>query len=380
MSGPLLRILIVTGIFPPDIGGPASYVSTIAARLAARGHRITVLTLSDQPEYGDEALDFQVARISRQWFKPLRWLITLTSTIRLGRQADVVFVNGLAMEAAFANLLLRKPMAQKVVGDLAWEQARNRGWTKDELETFQTERYGVRLEALKLLRTWWTRRAHRVIVPSRYLARVVHGWGVAEKEISVIYNASESGNGTAPVAVPLEGTMKLVTVGRLVSWKRVDAVIEAVAQSVGTGLIIVGDGPEREPLEKLARHLGIAERVHFAGPRSRTEVLGLMAACDVFVLNSTYEGLPHVVLEAMSLGLPVVATAVGGTPEVVESERNGLLIQPDQSALVQTLKRLQDDPKLRRKLGCQGQATVREMFDIETMVEKTENVLVNADR
>ena len=83
------------------------------------------------------------------------------------------------------------------------------------------------------------------------------------------------------------------------------------------GLVIVGDGSERKRLEGVANTLDVADRVYFAGQASQAETIRLMAACDFFVLNSTHEGLPHVVLEAMSLGLPVVATAVGGTPEVV---------------------------------------------------------------
>jgi glycosyltransferase involved in cell wall biosynthesis len=81
-------------------------------------------------------------------------------------------------------------------------------------------------------------------------------------------------------------------------------------------LVIVGDGPERARLEALAQTNQVIDRVYFAGQRSKAETFGLMAGCDLFVLNSTYEGFPHVVLEAMSVGLPVVATAVGRTTGV----------------------------------------------------------------
>src|SRR4029077_21032506 len=128
--------------------------------------------------------------------------------------------------------------------------------------------------------------------------------------------------------------IKVVTVGRLVPWKQVDQLIKAIAECDEAGLVVVGDGPDRERLEQLARGGNLGDRVYFAGQRKQEETVSLMAACDLFVLNSTYEGLPHVVLEAMSAGLPVVATAVGGTPEVVSDGENGMLIMPDANDLL----------------------------------------------
>jgi glycosyltransferase involved in cell wall biosynthesis len=370
-----MRILITTGIFPPDIGGPATYVPQVAAAFAERGHQITVLTLSDRVDGHDDAYPFRVVRLPRWIFKPWRWLRTIVNMMWLGRNADVWFVNGLAMAAVLANLLLRKPMIQKVVGDLAWERAMNRGWVIDSFERFQTQRYGLKVESLKALRTWWTRKADKVIVPSRYLARWVHGWGVPEDRIIVIYNALEPLGGIQPAAVPIQTPNRVVTVGRLIPWKRIDQIIEAIARCDEAGLVIVGDGPERARLEALVRTLGLADRVYFAGQRSKTETLSLMAACHLFVLNSTYEGFPHVVLEAMHLGLPVVATAIGGIPEVVQDGENGLLIPPmAQAALSDTLLQLMSSPWERQRL-VGGAKHTAERFCLASMVEETEAVL-----
>src|SRR5438128_7375565 len=126
-----LRILIMTGIFPPDIGGPATYVPQVATALAERGHTLTVLTLSDRLDHDDNQYPFRVVRLARQLRKPWRWLRALAAITQLGREADVVFVNGLAIETVLANQWLGKPLVQKVVGDLAWERATNRGWITD---------------------------------------------------------------------------------------------------------------------------------------------------------------------------------------------------------------------------------------------------------
>jgi glycosyltransferase involved in cell wall biosynthesis len=370
-----VRILIVTGIFPPDIGGPATYVPQIAEGLAQRGHAVTVVTLSDRLDHEDGGYPFRVIRLPRRAFKPWRMGRTVLVLLRLGRQADVLFVNGLALESALANFVLRKPLVMKVVGDLAWERATGRGWTADDFETFQRRRYGLRIELLKALRSWWTRRADRVIVPSRYLARWVVGWGVPAEKIVVIYNAVEPVDGVEPLPVLLRTPVKAVTVGRLVPWKQVNGLLEALTEVPKLGLVVVGDGPERPRLERRARELGVSDRVYFAGQRSKKEALGLMAACDLFVLNSAYEGLPHVVLEAMALGLPVVATAAGGTPEVVRDGETGVLVPGRYGTLGASLSALARDPALRRRLGRAARQWIGERLSAETMIRLTEETL-----
>jgi glycosyltransferase involved in cell wall biosynthesis len=370
-----VRILIVTGIFPPDIGGPATYVPQIAEGLAQRGHAVTVVTLSDRLDHEDGVYPFRVIRLPRRAFKPWRMGRTVLVLLRLGRRADVLFVNGLALESVLANFVLRKPLVMKVVGDLAWERATGRGWTADDFETFQRRRYGLRIELLKALRSWWTRRADRVIVPSRYLARWVVGWGVPAEKIVVIYNAVEPVDGVEPLPVPLKTPIKAVTVGRLIPLKRVDGLLEALKELPDLGLVVVGDGPERLRLERRARELDVSDRVYFAGQRSKKEALGLMAACDLFVLNSVHEGLPHVVLEAMALGLPVVATAAGGTPEVVRDGETGVLVPGRYGTLGASLSALARDPALRRRLGRAARQWIGERLSAENMIRLTEETL-----
>jgi glycosyltransferase involved in cell wall biosynthesis len=374
-----VRILIVTGIFPPDIGGPATYVPQIAEGLAQRGHAVTVVTLSDRLDHEDGGYPFRVIRLPRRAFKPWRMGRTVLVLLRLGRRADVLFVNGLALESVLANFVLRKPLVMKVVGDLAWERATGRGWTADDFETFQRRRYGLRIELLKALRSWWTRWADRVIVPSRYLALGVAGWGVPAEKIVVIYNAVEPVDGVEPLPVPLRTPVKAVTVGRLVAWKQVNGLLEALTEVPELGLVVVGDGPERPRLERRARELGVQDRVYFAGRRPKKEALSLMAACDLFVLNSAYEGLPHVVLEAMALGLPVVATAAGGTPEVVRDGETGLLV-PLNGELTGALKRVVNDYHLRQVLSQRAHHWVCQNLSAEQMVKQTETVLLDTMR
>lgn len=371
-----LNILIITGIFPPDIGGPATYVPQVAKFLCDRGHDVTVFTLSECLDHArDGKHSFSVVRLPRRTFKPWRRLRTIAQIIWLGKDADILFVNGLALETALANKLLRRPLILKIVGDFAWERSMSLGWIEDSFEEFQQKRYGFRVEVLKALRAWWARQADQVIVPSHYLSRWVRNWGVPENKITIIYNGVELPNGIESADVPLQTPVNIVAVSRLIPWKRVDDVIETVARLEDVGLVVVGDGPERNRLEALVCAKEIMDRVYFAGARSRAETLSLMKACDIFVLNSTYEGLPHVVIEAMMIGLSVVATAVGGTPELVQDGQSGKLISPfHKEALYKALLELVMFPLERQRFSYEAKHTAKR-FNYRRMVEETATLI-----
>jgi glycosyltransferase involved in cell wall biosynthesis len=171
------------------------------------------------------------------------------------------------------------------------------------------------------------------------------------------------------------GDIVLVSVGRLDRLKGQDHIIEALP-SIGTPdrrvvLVLVGDGPERPRLEGLIKARGLAGRVHFAGAES--DVRPYLAAADLFVLASTAEGMSGALLEAMAWQLPVVATAVGGTPEVVVNGESGLLVPPrDEDALARACRRLLDDPDAARAMGRHGRARIVEHFSLDRVLDRTE--------
>ena len=266
-------------------------------------------------------------------------------------------------------------MVQKIVGDPTWERASNRGWSTDNFETFQERRYGLKIEALKKLTTFVACRAKRIIVPSRYLAGWVRKWGIPQNKIVVIYNSVQSLDFVEPAPVPLPSSVKLVTACRLISLKGVDSIIQAIGQLDDVGLLICGDGPERNHLDMLTRDLGLTDRIYFAGQRNRKDTLALMSGCDIFVLNSIHEAFSHVILEAMSLGLPVIATAVGGTPELLKNGEAGILIKNGNAeALRSAVLRLIRSPETLQAMGEKAKSAVK-TFSFPTMVQETEEVL-----
>jgi glycosyltransferase involved in cell wall biosynthesis/O-antigen/teichoic acid export membrane protein len=374
-----MNILITTGIFPPDAGGPATYVPRIGRELVSRGHNVRVLTLADHPASDTPDYPFSVVRVGRRHLLPIRLLLTIVAIVRWGRHVDVLYVNGLFLETALANLVLRRPAVQKIVGDWAWESTTNSRRSTDDFLQFQRSRGSRFVEAFKGLRAMLARTADRTIVPSAFLGDVVHAWGVARDQIRVVHNSPPLPPQVPPLEPP-DTVRRIVTVGRLIAPKRVDEIIRAVASlGPGTELVIVGDGPEEANLRALAADLGIADRIRFLGRLPQHEVLSVIARSHVFVLNSTYEGLPHVLLEAMYVGVPAVARAVGGVPEVLGDGRTGLLIQSnDLDQLRGAIRRLLDDPALYRRLSEAGRAEVRERFSLEAMVSATERELAAA--
>jgi sugar transferase (PEP-CTERM/EpsH1 system associated) len=165
------------------------------------------------------------------------------------------------------------------------------------------------------------------------------------------------------------------TVGRLQPVKGTSYLLEAWSRLASDHpdaiLLLVGGGSQQAALERMSRRLGISERVRFLGDRA--DVPDLLRGMDVFVLPSLWEGMPNAALEAMAVGLPVVATAVGGTPEVVVDGVTGLLVPPgDPDALAQSIARLLCDPDLRYKMGQAGRERVVKHFSVGRMVEQTE--------
>jgi glycosyltransferase involved in cell wall biosynthesis len=375
-----LRITLPTGIFPPDIGGPASYVPRIADALAARGHTVDVLTLADDPT-GGGTYAFPVQRIRRGMPRIPRMIRTISAITASAQKADLIYANGLFIEAAIAAALARKPLVMKIVGDWAWERACNRGEILPSVEEFQSHRQSPRSEAVKWLRTRVTRQADTVITPSRYLKAVVAGWGIPARKIEVVYNALETPPETDAARVaPFDGAT-LITVARLVAWKGIDGLLELIADRKDWRLLVIGDGPERGNLESLAARLGVSDRAIFTGGLPRRQVFAYMKTAEVFLLNSLYEGLPHIILEAFAAGIPVVASSAGGTKEVVEDGVNGALVPPGRKELLSAaVDRLVSEPDRKAALIEGGRRTLRDRFRWETLVAETEAVLKNAVR
>ena len=168
---------------------------------------------------------------------------------------------------------------------------------------------------------------------------------------------------------------RIICVGRLSAEKGQAGLVEAFAAIAGdhehVELLFVGDGPERTPLESLAGSLGLEDRVSFAGRCAEQDTLNHIASADILVLPSFMEGLPIVLMEAMAIGTPVIASRVAGIPELVEDGKSGLLFTPsDWEALSGCMRRLIEDIALRAELADAGRAAVLAEIDGQRSARK----------
>jgi glycosyltransferase involved in cell wall biosynthesis len=170
----------------------------------------------------------------------------------------------------------------------------------------------------------------------------------------------------------------VLMVGIIRSVKRHAIALEAFQQVLrqhpAAHLIVAGDGPKRQQTEELAHALEITDRVHFLGHRD--DIPDLMAASDVLLLTSRSEGVPQAVTQALGLGVPVIATAVGGVPELIQHEQTGLLIPPeDPAAAAEALLSMACNPERAALLGRTGREHALENFNLTVMLDRTEALL-----
>tara|TARA_B100000214_G_scaffold246590_1_gene181003 strand:- start:2760 stop:3899 length:1140 start_codon:yes stop_codon:yes gene_type:complete len=343
-----LKILITVGIFPPDIGGPASFVPKIAELYSNSGHDVTVVCLTDRKQ--TDNLNFKVVRILRNQNLLIRWIKTVSQIIRQGYNADLLFVNGLPMESYIANIFTRKKLIRKIVGDWAWERGMNKNIINESFDDFQNNKHNLHLEIAKFSRGWTATKADLIITPSNHLKNIVKGWGVKENSIKVIYNGTKLKSKPDPINDQPYDYFKFITVGRLAPWKNIDIIIEALSnyKKANQNFIfyIVGSGPEEIKLKKLVNDLDLENFVTFTGQLQKDDLNYYLQKSDIYIQASSYEGLPHVILEAMSHNLSIISTPIGGTNEVIQDGKNGWIwelennFKPNKNDLIEILNNL----------------------------------------
>jgi glycosyltransferase involved in cell wall biosynthesis len=382
------KILIATGIFYPDIGGPASYGNLLAGELVKAGAEATVLTYSTAiQDKGDNNLPFKVVRVWRKWPKFLRHLVYFFRVASAAKNADTVFaLNAVSagLPALTAAKLFKKKFFVKIVGDYAWETAVNKGKTIFLINDFQNMPHKGWIAVLHRLQSWVCKNSDQVIVPSEYLAGIVEGWGTPRAKIQVIYNGvdfkpAEIGREEARRKVGVPGSI-ILSIGRLVPWKGFRMLIKIMPQLLSINqffrIVIIGSGPDKKILEAMVKNLGLERKVYLVGSKSKDEIAEYMAVADMFLLNTGYEGFSHQILETMSAGLPLITTAVGGNVEVVRQGENGFMVKyNDEFNLVEAIKTLWQTEELRKQFAEEGKKTVKK-FSHGKMISETMKLLL----
>lgn len=360
-----MRVLVTSPIFPPDLGGPAVYVPSIGRFLVERGHEVKVIAFCSDPD--PQGHPFEVEAISRGAL-PLRYLKAFWRVFCEAGKYDVVYVNEhLALLHVLAARLRGRPVAIRIMVDGSWEIAHRKGWCGgDDIVTFQGKTYGWKVKLTRFLqRRWWGWCGH-IIACSEFLRQIlIQHHGVPPDKVQRIFNGYHGPRAEDVPETKAQARERLgldparryvLTVCRLMNWKRVDGILQALTGlPEDVHLLVAGDGDMEAPWKKLAGELGLAERATFLGNVPHPEIPMYVRAADVFVLNSEYEGLSHTLLEVLNLGTPIIASGVCGNPEVIEDEVNGLLVDPgDPSTLQGALERLLNDEDLGRRFVAEG--------------------------
>ena len=368
-----MKILIATGIYPPEIGGPATYSKLLADKLPEHGITIDVLPFRDV----------------RGFPKIIRHIVYFIKVLSRGKDVNIIFAQdpvSVGFPTMLAAKILRKRFFLKVVGDYAWEQGVQRFGVDDLLDEFSKKQKGYvfLVRILKRIERIVAERAEKIIVPSQYLKQIVMNWGVAEQKIHVIYNAFTALQTTERKEV-LRTTLKLdgkimVSVGRLVPWKGFDLLIELMPELIKKNpelkLYIIGEGPDFYDLRQLVDTGRLNDRVFLLGKLPHDAVLKYLKAGDLFVLNTGYEGFSHQLLEVMASGTPLITTVVGGNTELITSDENGVLVEyNNKTHIKEGIEKVLSDKIFADKISINARKKVEEFNEGRTIQETVKQLL-----
>jgi glycosyltransferase involved in cell wall biosynthesis len=378
-----MRLCIPVAIFPPEIGGPATYVPELAKRLAQRGHEVHVVTFGT-PEH-EERDGYHIHRqaypeLPKFLAFPLRIFRAGLLCARVVKKYNLEVIYAQEYLSGLMGLIAKKLTGRrlyfKYVGDWAWEVAFARGWTDKLLhEFYNSGSHNFYTTAMMHLQRLVGKSSTKIIVPSSYLKSVIEKW-CASTPVVVIPNAVEFNpcdSERCRRELGLEG-FTLLSVGRLVRWKGFQLVIEAIKDiDQEVSYLIVGDGPYRRKLEELAERLNL-NNVHFLGKMPKSRTLKYICASDLFVLPSCYEGMSHVILEAMSCRTPVLASDIPPNRELIEDGKTGFLVDPAPAEIRKKISEILDRGNL-NEIAERAYEAVKNRNSWENHITKLEEVI-----
>jgi glycogen(starch) synthase len=357
-----VRIALFPSAYAPWVGGVEELTRRLAVELQGGGDEVEVWTLRhprDLPA-AEEIGGIHVRRFELPLPRASpRALLSLPRTAAAGLRAlrsavrdfrpDVVHVQCFSANGVYAAALRGTPLVVSLQGETVMDD-------RDIYERSLSLRLGLRVGL---------RRARAVTACSAFVLADAYGrFGLREGRGTVVPNGVDLAGERviAPLAVPFDRFV--LGLGRVVRKKGFDLLLDAFARVAperpGLGLVVGGDGPEREALATRVEELGLSGRVLLPGSLSRAQVAWAMANADVFVLPSRVEPFGIVVLEALRAHRPVVVSAHGGATEIVRDEREGLVADPfDPEALARAIARTLDEGALRARLTRAGEARVR---------------------
>jgi glycosyltransferase involved in cell wall biosynthesis len=313
-----MKIVLATGIFPPEIGGPATYVSHLAHELTKKGNAVTVVTYGR--ERGIETLygTTQVIRVGMDGGPLLRWKRYASALREVGSEADIVYAfSSVSCGVPLSMARLRHPRkVLRLGGDFLWERYTDRGGDLGLRKWYEQEPWfqGAMNGLLKIF--------DHIVFSTEFQESLYEKFYQRLPLHSVIENALPSGE---PTLHTMHTPPKLLFLGRFVAFKNLPALLEAMHDLPDATLTLIGSGPHRPRLEEIARERGLSERVTFHDALHGEEKKKALLEHDLLILPSHTEISPNAALEARAAGLPVVLTEETG---LSRSLTEGITLRP----------------------------------------------------
>jgi glycosyltransferase involved in cell wall biosynthesis len=384
VSDPRVRVLRV--IARLNMGGPALHVAYLTAGLAERGYDTTLVAGSlargeDSMAFVAEELGIRVERLEElhREISPFRDAVAIARLALLIRRVRPHILHTHTAKAGAVGRL-----AALLAGDAR---------PPIVVHTFHGHVLRgyfdpVRTAGFRLLERWLARTSTALVAVSPQVRDDLVALGVAPRERFVVVRlgieleqrvaAEQDGRGESRRILGIGPDRFAVGwIGRMTGVKRTEDVLRAFRRLRDRGidacLCMIGDGPDRPAVERRAHELGVMRDTLFLGYQE--EVAPYYAAFDAMILPSINEGTPVSAIEALAAGRPVVATRVGGVPDVVREGEDGFLVDPgDVDALADRLARLAADPELRERLGAAGRARVIPRYSVERLVDNVDRL------
>lgn len=318
-----MKIVLATGIYPPDIGGPATYVEKLAEELKKSGAEISVITYSDQRSVIRDQHD--VIHVWRSAFPFAHWWRYAQALKKHAADADIVYAfSSVSCGVPLWMARLKKPKkVLRLGGDFFWERYTDLGGRKS-----MREWYGGGWGVGRLVRFLMGRILHSFdhVVFSTAFQQELYEKHYTLPQHSVIENAVPLFQGSHAAARTAHSPFRLLVMSRLVGFKNTEALVRAMrVLPAGFQLTIVGEGPRKRRLQRLTQRLDLCGRIAFTSAVHGTDKREVMDMHDLLMLPSLTEISPNVALEACSAGLPVLLTAEHGLSSVLAQ---GMVVRP----------------------------------------------------
>ena len=367
-------VLLISGIYPPDTGGPASFTEDFSKWVSHKNDKVSIITYTDgtsETKYLDST---KIIYIHRHKNLSKRYTYFVWTILRNYDSSVRVLAVGAFVEILLASLVRNIKYTIKIPGDIVWERARNSKVTELNIYDFQHSTLKFKYRIFRRLFTLSITRAKNVVVPSEVLQKLVRNWIGNRKPIDLIYNSIDPSKFSAEN--PVSKKFDLITACRLVPWKGVDEIIQC-CKDLNLTLGIAGEGPEEDRLKQLASKLGAA--VTFLGQVPKEEISEFYKSGEIFVLNSSYEGLPHALLEAKAIGLLCIGRVGTGSEEVIKHLEDGMLVSEELGHnLKETLVKAISDPELVKCLQLNARNDVANRFNREENFDEIYRILDRA--